>query len=197
MVGPPLPFEACVGLMNPEVPFWGTPVFSGGLAAPTELPLDEDLDAGILTTGFGTGFGAGFCGAGAFRTVATDAELFNELLELRREALEVDLSTRKELARLGTTERFGSRGVRGGVRVSLVDTFIGTTGDLTDLGVGESHSTLHPEDAPCDALSELRLCVSSNPSSLSSCSLFTFGILGDVVLSGSFSVLCPLPVDFL
>lgn len=152
-VRPPLPLEACVGRMNPEV--LGT-VFSGGLAAPTELPEEEDLDAGMRDTGFGTGFGAGLTGAGALFTVATDAELFSELRELRKDARDVDLSTLNELVRLGTA-RFGSKGVRGGVLVSLVGILFGMSGVLVGFGTGESHSTLQPDDAPCDALSELRL----------------------------------------
>lgn len=168
--------------MKPEVLFT---LFTGGLEAPTELPLDEDLDAGILDTGFGIGLGAGdLTGAGGARfTVATEAELFNELLELRSEARDVDLSTLNEFALLGAVLRLGSMGVRGGVLVSLVDIFFGTTGDFVTFGVGESHSTLQPDEAPCDALSEFKLCVSSKPSSFNSCSLLTLGILGDVVLS--------------
>lgn len=148
----PLPVEACVGLMKPEplaVPF------SGGLETPTELPLDEDLDAGILEIGFGIGLGAGLTGAGgALFTVATDAELFNELLELRKDAREVDLSTLKELARFAKG-RFGSSGVRGGVFVSLVGIFFGIS--VAFFGVGDSHSILQPDEAPWEALSEFRL----------------------------------------
>lgn len=140
----PLPLEAWVGLMNPDVLFV---VFNGGLAVPTELPDEDDLDAGILDIGFGTGLGVGFTGAGAFLTVATEAELFKELLELRSDALDVDLSTLNELVLLGTT-RFGSTGVRGGVLVSLVEIFFGTTGDFVIFGTGESHSTLQPDEAP-------------------------------------------------
>lgn len=142
-----------MGLMKFEVR--GT-LFNGGLAAPTELPDEEDLEAGILDTGFGAGLGVGFTGAGALFTVATEAELFKELRELRKEALEVDLSTLNELVLLGTP-RFGSRGVRGGVLVSLVDILFGMSGVLAAFGTGESHSTLQPEDAPWDALSEFRL----------------------------------------
>lgn len=179
--------------MNPDV--LGK-FFNGGLAAPTELPLDEDLDAGILgTTGLGIGFGVGLTiGAGAFLTVATDAELFKELRELLKDVLDVDLSTLRELVRRGTA-RLGSIGVRGGTFNSLAGTFFGISGDFRTFGTGESHSTLQPDDAPCDALSEFKLCVSSNPSSFSSCSLFTFDILGDVVLSGTLSILAFM--DFL
>lgn len=178
--------------MKPEVGLLFT-FFRGGRAAPTELPLEEDRDAGILDTGFGTGLGVGFTGAGGtLFTVDTDVELFRELLELRSDALDVDLSTLKELARFGIRfVRFGSMGVRGGVLVSLVAIFFGCpnlgTGDLEIFGTGDSHSTLQPEEAPWDALSEFRLWVSSNPSSFNSCSLLTFDILGEVVLSGTFS----------
>lgn len=147
----PRPLLACVGLIKPEVlPL----VLTGGLEVPTELPLEEDLEAGILATdltgaGFGTGFGAG----GALFTVATEAELFRELRELRREALDVDRSTLSALGRLGV--RFGSIGVLRGGLESLVGVFFGMSGDLAGLGEGESQSTL--EEAPCDALSELRL----------------------------------------
>lgn len=184
-------FEAAVGLMKPDVVVRLLTLFNGGLEVPTELPLEDDLDAGILETGFGTGFGAGLTGAGGtLFTVDTDVELFKELLELLSDALEADLSTLKELARFGIT-RLGSMGVRGGVLVSLVGIFFGCptlgTGDLEIFGTGDSHSTLQPEEAPWDALSELRLWVSSNPSSFNSCSLLTFDILGEVVLSGTFS----------
>lgn len=167
-----------MGLINPEVLFVFK--FTGGLEVPMELPLEEDLDAGIRTTGFGIGLGAGFTGAGARFTVAIDAELFSELLELRREAREADLSTLNELARF-PKDRFGSTGVRSGGLVSLVAIFFGISGDF--FGTGDSQSMLQPDDAPCEALSELRLCVSSKPSSFNSCSLFTLGIRGDVVLS--------------
>lgn len=140
----PLPFEAWVGLMNPDVL---AAVFRGGLAAPTELPLEEEREAGILGIGFGIDLGAGLTGAGAFFTVATDTELFNELLELLNDVLEVDLSTLNELVRLGTA-RFGSMGVLGGTFISLVGTFFGITGSFVILGTGESHSTLHPDEAP-------------------------------------------------
>lgn len=138
--------------MKPEVVVLPVTFFNGGLEVPTELPLDEDLEAGILDTGLGTGLGAGFTGAGGTRfTVDTDVELFNELLELLNDALEVDLSTLNELARLGIT-RLGSMGVRGGVLVSLVGILFGCpnlgTGDLEIFGTGDSHSTLQPEDAP-------------------------------------------------
>ena len=99
MVTPTFPLEACVGLMKPDVVVLLLTVFNGGLAVPTELPLDEDLEAGILETGFGTGLGVGFTGAGGTRfTVETEVELFKELLELLSDALDVDLSTLKELA---------------------------------------------------------------------------------------------------
>lgn len=133
--------------MKPDDPVLLLRLFKGGLEVPIELPLDEDLDAGILDTGFGTGFAIGFTGEGGARfTVATDAELFNELRELLREVREVDLSTLSELARFGIT-RLGSKGVRGGGLVSLVEIFFGTTGDFMIFGTGDSHSTLQPDEA--------------------------------------------------
>lgn len=176
----PRPLEACVGRMKPEVL---VDILGGGRAALTELPLDEDRDAGVRATGLGTGRGVvrTGVGTGARFTVVTDAALFSELLELRREARDVDRSTRNELDLFGTA-RFGSIGVRGGVLLSLVEIFFGTS-DFVAFGMGESHSTLHPDDAPWDALSEFRLCVSSKPSSFNSCSLFTLEMRGEVVLS--------------
>lgn len=143
----PRPLEACVGRIKPEVLCIA---LAGGRTAPTELPLDEDREAGVRATALGAGRGVGRTGTGtgtgARFTVATDAALFNELLELRSEAREVDRSTRNELARFGTA-RFGSIGVRGGVLLSLVAIFFGTSVFVV-LGTGESHSTLHPDDAP-------------------------------------------------
>lgn len=112
--------------MNPEVLI---ALLTGGLEVPTELPLEEDLEAGNLackdlaTIGLTDGFGAG----GAFFTVATEAELFNELLELLKEALEVDLSTRNELFLFGVTllMRLLSMGVRGSALLSLVAILFG------------------------------------------------------------------------
>lgn len=157
---PTFPFEAAVGLIKPEVVVLLLTLFNGGLEVPTELPLEDDLEAGILETGFGTGLGTGFGAGGDRLTVDTDVELFNELLELLSDALDVDLSTLKELARFGIT-RLGSMGVRGGVLVSLVGIFFGWptlgTGDLEIFGTGDSHSTLQPEEAPWDALSEFKL----------------------------------------
>lgn len=187
-MSPPLPLEACVGRMKPEVRAKAD--LGGGRRAPTELPLLEDLEAGSRTSGLDRGLvGAGFTGQGGARfTVATDTELFNELLELLKDALEVDLSTLKELVRFGMA-RFGSTGVRGRVLKSLAVLFFGTSGVFVILGTGEWHSTLQPEEAPCEALSELRLCVSSKPSSFNSCSDFTLVIFGEVVRSGTFSAL--------